>query len=100
MRKIIKLGGLVLAIGLAASACHVGGGYTVGGAVTGLSGSGLVLQLNGGNNLGFSSGGTFNFSAGIDQGGAYSVTSPVRASTSMSLSDSCALAQMFPSASV
>jgi len=74
VRKIIKLGGLVLAIGLAASACHVGGGYTVGGAVTGLSGSGLVLQLNGGNNLGFSSGGTFNFSAGIDQGGAYSVT--------------------------
>ena len=64
----------MLAIGLGASACHVGGGYTVGGTVTGLSGSGLVLQLNGGNNLGFSSGGTFNFSAGIDQGGAYSVT--------------------------
>jgi len=70
----MKLGMLVLAVGLGASACHVGGGYTVGGAVTGLSGTGLVLQLNGGNNLGFSSGGTFSFSAGIDQGGSYSVT--------------------------
>jgi 6-phosphogluconolactonase len=74
LRTIIKLGGLALALGLAASACHVGGGYTVGGTVTGLRGSGLVLQLNGGNNLGFSSGGTFTFSSGIDQGGAYSVT--------------------------
>jgi 6-phosphogluconolactonase len=74
VRKIIKWVGLVLCIGLLASACHVGGGYTVGGSVTGLSGTGLVLQLNGGNNLGFSSGGTFNFSAGIDQGGSYSVT--------------------------
>jgi 6-phosphogluconolactonase len=71
---MIKFGGLALVIGLGASACHVGGGYTVGGAVTGLSGSGLMLQLNGGNNLGFSSGGTFAFSAGIDQGGFYSVT--------------------------
>jgi len=74
VRTIVKLGGLVLGIGLGASACHVGGGYNVGGTVTGLRGSGLVLQLNGGNNLGFSSSGTFNFSAGIDQGGAYSVT--------------------------
>jgi 6-phosphogluconolactonase len=74
VRTIVKLGGLALAIGLGASACHVGGGYTVGGTVTGLSGTGLVLQLNGANNLGFSSGGTFTFSAGIDQGGAYSVT--------------------------
>jgi 6-phosphogluconolactonase len=74
VRTIIKLGGLALAIGLGASACHVGGGYTVGGTVTGLRASGLVLQLNGGNNLGFSSGGTFSFSSGIDQGGSYSVT--------------------------
>jgi 6-phosphogluconolactonase len=74
VRTIIKLGGLALAIGLGASACHVGGGFTVGGTVTGLTGTGLVLQLNGGNNLGFSSGGTFTFSSGIDQGGSYSVT--------------------------
>ena len=57
-----------------ASACHVGGGYTVGGTVTGLRGSGLVLQDNGGDSLTFSSNGTFTFSSGIDQGGAYSVT--------------------------
>jgi 6-phosphogluconolactonase len=74
VRTIIKVGSLALAIGLGASACHVGGGYNVGGTVTGLSGSGLVLQLNGGSNIGFSSSGTFTFSSGIDQGGAYSVT--------------------------
>jgi 6-phosphogluconolactonase len=74
VRKMIKLGGLALAVVLGASACHVGGGYTIGGTVTGLSGKGLVLQLNGGSNIGFSSGGTFTFSSGIDQGGAYSVT--------------------------
>ena len=74
MRTIIKLGALALTIALGTSACHVGGGYTVGGAVTGLSGSGLVLQLNSGDNLDFTSGGNFTFSAGIDQGGSYSVT--------------------------
>jgi 6-phosphogluconolactonase len=74
VRTIIKLRGLALAVCLGAAACHVGGGYTVGGTVTGLRGSGLVLQLNGGSNLGFSSGGTFTFSSGIDQGGSYSVT--------------------------
>ncbi len=59
---------------LGASACHVGGGYTVGGTVTGMRGSGLVLQDNGGDSLTFSSNGTFTFTSGIDQGGAYSVT--------------------------
>ena len=38
VRTIVKLGVLALGIGLGASACHVGGGYTVGGAVTGLRG--------------------------------------------------------------
>jgi len=74
VRTIVKLGVLALAIGLVASACHVGGGYTVGGTVTGLRVSGLVLQDNGGDNLTFSSNGTFTFTSGIDQGGAYSVT--------------------------
>jgi YVTN family beta-propeller protein len=74
VRAIVKLGVLALAIGLVASACHVGGGYTVGGTVTGLRVSGLVLQDNGGDNLTFSSNGTFTFTSGIDQGGAYSVT--------------------------
>lgn len=36
--------------------------YTVGGTVTGLSGSGLVLQDNGGNNLSITTSGSFTFS--------------------------------------
>ena len=62
------------AAALGATACHIGGGYTVGGNLTGLNGSGLVLQDNSGNDLRLSSNGTFVFTSAIDQGGAYSVT--------------------------
>ncbi len=48
--------------------------YTIGGTVSGLSGSGLVLQDNGGNNLTVSANGSFIFTAAITSGGAYSVT--------------------------
>jgi hypothetical protein len=49
--------------------------YTIGGAVSGLSGSGLVLQNNGGNNLAVASGATsFTFSTPISSGGTYNVT--------------------------
>ena len=48
--------------------------YTVGGSVTGLAGSGLVLQLNSGDDLSISSSGSFVFSSGLDNGAAYSVT--------------------------
>ena len=34
-----------------ATACHIGGGFTVGGNLTGLKGTGLVLQDNAGNDL-------------------------------------------------
>src|SRR5712691_1125315 len=54
-----------------------GGGsstFTVGGTVTGLTGTGLVLQDNGGDNLAISASGPFTFKTGIAQGGAYSVT--------------------------
>jgi 6-phosphogluconolactonase len=74
VRTIVKFGGLALALCVGAAACHVGGGYTVGGTVTGLRGSGLVLQDNSGDNLGIGSSGGFTFTSGIDQGGAYSVT--------------------------
>jgi uncharacterized repeat protein (TIGR03803 family) len=47
--------------------------YTVGGTVSGLSGTGLVLQNNGGNNLSISENGSFTFSTAIAAGGAYSV---------------------------
>lgn len=48
--------------------------YTIGGTVTGLSGSGLVLQDNGGNNLPIGGNGFFVFSSPVNLGAAYSVT--------------------------
>ena len=74
MNAMVKLGLLAAAVGLAVAACHVGGGYTVGGTVTGVRGSGLVIEDNSGNDLTVLRNGTFQFGSGIDQGGAYSVT--------------------------
>jgi len=48
--------------------------YTIGGIVSGLSGTGLVLQNNGGNNLSISADGTFTFTAPVGSGAAYNVT--------------------------
>ena len=49
--------------------------YTVGGAVSGLTGTGLVLQDNGGNNLVVGAGATsFKFTAALASGSGYSVT--------------------------
>jgi hypothetical protein len=49
--------------------------YSVGGTVSGLSGTGLVLQDNLGNNLPVSAGATrFTFSTAIVSGGTYNVT--------------------------
>ena len=48
--------------------------YTVGGAVSGLQGTGLVLQDNLGNDLPVASSGNFVFTTAIAGGGAYSVT--------------------------
>lgn len=53
---------------------NCGGTFTVGGTVSGLTGTGLVLQNNGGNNLPVSASGPFTFSAPVPAGGAYSVT--------------------------
>lgn len=47
--------------------------YTIGGTVSGLAGSGLVVQDNGGDNLSISADGTFRFSTAIPSGAAYSV---------------------------
>jgi hypothetical protein len=71
----------------ALAACGGGGGgigtpppppppqtYTIGGAVSGLAGSGLVLQDNGGNDLAMTTSGTFTFSTALAGGTAYSVT--------------------------
>jgi len=48
--------------------------YTIGGTVSGLSGTGLVLQDNGSDNLTISGNGIFAFATPIFGGGAYSVT--------------------------
>ena len=48
--------------------------YTIGGTVSGLSGTGLVLQDNGGNNLTVSANGAFVFTTPIASGSTYAVT--------------------------
>src|ERR1019366_1449891 len=56
-----------------AVACSTNG-YTVGGAVSGLIGSGLGLQDTGGDDLPISAAGTFTFSQTVGSGVAYAVT--------------------------
>jgi len=48
--------------------------YTVGGTVSGLAGSSLVLQNNGGNNLTVGASGAFTFSTALASGSSYAVT--------------------------
>ena len=48
--------------------------FTVGGSVSGLAGSGLVLQDNGGNDLSIAASGTFTFSTALASGAAFNVT--------------------------
>lgn len=55
--------------------------YTIGGTVSGLSGTGLVLQNNSGNNLAISASGGFTFTTSVASGGAYSVTVLTQPST-------------------
>jgi trimeric autotransporter adhesin len=49
-------------------------GFSIGGAVTGLAGSGLVLQLNRGNDLSIVSSGAFAFATALQSGASYEVT--------------------------
>ena len=48
--------------------------FSIGGTVSGLAGSGLVLQNNGGNNLTISADGAFSFSTEVADGGSYAAT--------------------------
>jgi hypothetical protein len=50
------------------------GPFTIGGTVTGMTGTGLVLQDNGADDLTISASGTFTFATKIAASGAYSVT--------------------------
>jgi hypothetical protein len=51
-----------------------GQGFTVGGTITGLQGDGLVLQLNGGDNLTVSNDGIFTFTTELADAATYAVT--------------------------
>ena len=48
--------------------------YSVGGSISGLSGSGMLLQNNTGNDLAITANGSFTFSSGQADGGVYAVT--------------------------
>ena len=75
-RAILVIGALL--IGACSGGGSNGGGapdtHTVGGSVSGLQGTGLVLQDNLGNDLPIASSGTFVFTTAIAAGSAYSVT--------------------------
>jgi 6-phosphogluconolactonase len=75
--KIIVCMTLCLAA-LGLTGCPVNGiggsKFSVGGTVTGVVGSGLVIQNNSGNNLAIGANGQFVFGNSVDDGGAYSVT--------------------------
>ena len=64
---------------------------TVGGSASGLSGSGLVLQLNGTNDLAVNANGRFNFPNVLGKGSAYIVT--VKSSPSAPVKQICAVGQ-------
>jgi 6-phosphogluconolactonase (cycloisomerase 2 family) len=55
--------------------------YTVGVTVSGLTGSGLVIRNNGGNDLAISTNGAFTFSTTITSGAAYNVTALTQPTT-------------------
>ena len=48
--------------------------YSIGGTITNLTGTGLVLQNNGGDSLEISTNGSFNFNTNLEDGKAYAVT--------------------------
>jgi 6-phosphogluconolactonase len=74
--------GLMTGLAFLMVACGGGGdsgppapaSYTVGGTVTGLAGSGLVLQNSGGDDLPISASGAFTFATGVPSGTSFAVT--------------------------
>ena len=73
---------VVIVLGMGLVACGGGGGgavppvtsFTIGGMVAGLSGSGLILKNNGGDDVAIAASGAFTFAKGVQNGVAYSVT--------------------------
>ncbi len=72
MKTVMWIG--LLGMTLLMSSCIFGGPYTVGGTVTGLTGSGLVLQNSSGKYLTVTASGSFTFPSGLNDGQTYSVT--------------------------
>jgi 6-phosphogluconolactonase (cycloisomerase 2 family) len=73
--KLVKWNVVLPGLALLLSSCIFGGGpYTVGGTVTGLQGSGLVLQNSSGKYLTVTASGSFTFPTGLENGATYSVT--------------------------
>lgn len=87
VRSIVGIGAVGIVAALALSACGGGGGggnnnqppppppttYSIGGTVTGLTGT-VVLQDNGGDNLSVTASGAFTFATKVNSGAAYAVT--------------------------
>jgi hypothetical protein len=75
--SVIALG-LITIVGSNGGGGGGGGGgstdFTVGGTVSGLTGTGFVLQNNAGDDLSISSDGTFTFSTAISDGDTFHVT--------------------------
>jgi hypothetical protein len=65
--------------------------FTIGGSVSGLLGSGLVLQFNGADELSVSANGNFHFPKPLAKGSAYSVT--VKSSPSSPVKQTCTVSQ-------
>lgn len=65
--------------------------FSVGGSASGLSGSGLVLQLNGTIDLPVSANGNFRFPKPMNKGSAYNVT--VKSSPSSPVKQTCTISQ-------
>ncbi len=83
MKKTLPLLPLIFSF-LALVGCGGGGGgdnantntptFTISGSVTGLNGSGLVLQNNGADNLAISANGAISFATALNDGGSYTIT--------------------------
>ena len=78
---VVRRGWVLLLGALLAACAGCAATYTVGVTVSGLTGAGLVLQNNLGNDLPISANGTFTFTTPIASGATFSVTllrSPAR----------------------
>ena len=72
MKTVTWIG--ILAAAVAISACRLDATYSIGGTVTGLLGSGMVLQNSSGKYLSVIANGSFTFPSGVANNGTYSVT--------------------------